>query len=146
MFIPILDIMRKKTSESEGRFLTIEGIFESDQYTSIRRLLDLNRVQSSLELVCEVRDPKSSTTTFRLEDEKTMIWLRKKVEVLVNQFATIPVLVDSIAYTESLPEECRKGKWNFSPVFHGFHVFFFTIKNLGLQETNIYWDFFFTLL
>ncbi|GJJ71193.1 ribonuclease H2 subunit B [Entomortierella parvispora] len=108
MFIPILDIVRKKTKESEGRFMTVEGIFESDQYSSLRRLTDLAKVQTYLELVCEVRNASSTDKTFRLEDEKTMAWLRKKVEILISQFASIPVLVDSIAYTESLPENIRK--------------------------------------
>jgi len=90
--------------------MTVDGIFESDQYSSLRRLADLAKVQTYLELVCEVRNSSSTDKTFRLEDTKTMSWLRKKVEILVSQFASIPVLVDSIAYTESLPEDLRKGK------------------------------------
>ncbi|KAG0043945.1 hypothetical protein BGZ83_010827 [Gryganskiella cystojenkinii] len=75
MFIPILDIMRKKTPESEGRFLTVEGIFESDQYTSLRRLLDLARLPSFLELVCEAITQSSLrlVTSYLSDDWATKI-------------------------------------------------------------------------
>ncbi|KAF9914457.1 Ribonuclease H2 subunit B [Lobosporangium transversale] len=107
MFIPILDIMRQKTIDSEGRFLTIDTIFESDQYTSLRHLSQLHKIELSLALVCEVRG-SSIMKTFRLDDDKTMKWLKQKVELIVNKFESVPALVESIAYTESLPEVCRK--------------------------------------
>ncbi|KAF9577648.1 hypothetical protein BGW38_007014, partial [Lunasporangiospora selenospora] len=102
MFIPILDIMRQKTSESEGRFLSVRDIFESDQYTSMRHLGQLNKVEDHLARVCEVQD--SFEKTFRLKNELVMTWLKKKVQTLVDRFESIPTLVNSIAYTESLPE------------------------------------------
>ncbi|KAF9139785.1 Ribonuclease H2 subunit B [Linnemannia schmuckeri] len=110
MLIPILDTMRQKTADAEGRFLMLEGIFGScsDQYPSLRHLADLKNIDKYLALVCDVRDSKSaSMRTFRLDDEKVMEWLKKKVDVFVSKFETIPALVDSIAYTESLPEACR---------------------------------------
>lgn len=109
MFIPILDIMRKKTQGTEGRFLILEDIFESDQYASLRQLIQLQHIERDLRLVCEVRD-SSALKTFRLEDAKVMSWLKRKVEVLVNNFEMVPALRNSIAYTESLPEACRSGK------------------------------------
>ncbi|KAI1300552.1 hypothetical protein EDD11_006097 [Mortierella claussenii] len=106
VFVPILDIVRQKSSESQGRFLTVDSIFESDQYTSLRHLAHLHQVEKHLSLVCQVQE-SASMNTFRLDDEKTMGWLKRKVELLINKFPSIPVLVDSIAYTESLPEICR---------------------------------------
>jgi hypothetical protein len=47
--------------------------------------------------------------TYRLDDEKVMGWLKGKMEKLVDRFEGIPALVESIAYTESLPEVCRTG-------------------------------------
>ncbi|KAF9287205.1 hypothetical protein BGZ68_002097 [Mortierella alpina] len=110
MFIPILDIMRKKTQGTEGRFLILEDIFESDQYASLRQLIQLQHIERYLRLVCEVRD-SSALKTFRLEDAKVMSWLKRKVEVLVNKFEMVPALRNSIAYTESLPEACRSDSW-----------------------------------
>ncbi|KAF9202528.1 Ribonuclease H2 subunit B [Haplosporangium sp. Z 27] len=106
MFIPILDIVRRKTIESEGRFLSLQDIFESDQYTSLRHLSQLSKVEQYLALVCDVQD-SSSIKSFRLNDDLVMIWLKRKVETLVNNFDSITALVDSIAYTESLPPACR---------------------------------------
>ncbi|KAG0203270.1 hypothetical protein BGX28_004411 [Mortierella sp. GBA30] len=99
MFIPILDIMRQKTTDSEGRFLILEDIFESDQYSSLRNLIQLKYIQRDLSLICEVRD-SSAMKTFRLEDSMVMKWLKRKVEVLVSKFETVAALVNSIAYTE----------------------------------------------
>ncbi|KAF9918129.1 Ribonuclease H2 subunit B [Linnemannia zychae] len=111
MFIPILDIMRQKTSSYDGKYLMLEGIFGSsnDQYPSMRHLADLKDVDRYLSLVCDVRDSTSSGAmkTFRLDDEKVMEWLKRKMETFVSKFETIPALVDSIAYTESLPAACR---------------------------------------
>ncbi|KAG0261253.1 hypothetical protein BG011_001232 [Mortierella polycephala] len=109
MFIPILDIMRQKSTESEGRFLMLDDIFESDQYTSLRRLRQLQNIERDLAMVCEVRD-SSALKTFRLDNNMVMTWLKRKVESLVNKFGSVTVLVDSIAYTESLPAACRTGK------------------------------------
>lgn len=107
MLIPILDTMRQKTAEAEGKFLLLEGIFGtcSDQYPSLRHLADLKNIDKYLALVCDVR--VAAMKTYRLDDEKVMGWLKKKVEVFVSKFESIPALVDSIAYTESLPEVCR---------------------------------------
>lgn len=113
MLIPILDAMRQKTADSEGKFLMLEGIFGScsDQYPSLRHLADLKNIDRYLSAICDVRDSKSAAMkTFRLDDEKVMIWLKKKVDVFVGKFECIPALVESIAYTESLPEACRSGK------------------------------------
>ncbi|KAG0275061.1 Ribonuclease H2 subunit B [Linnemannia exigua] len=109
MLIPILDTMRQKTPTSEGKFLMLEGIFGSsnDQYPSMRHLTNLKNIDGYLALVCEVRDSSPSMKTFRLDDDRVMGWLKKKMDVLVSKFGTIPALVDSIAYTESLPEACR---------------------------------------
>ncbi|KAG0267047.1 Ribonuclease H2 subunit B [Actinomortierella ambigua] len=106
MFIPILEIMRQQTSESQGRFITLDSLFDSDQYTSLRHLAHLNHVEKHLDLVCEVRD--SGMKTYRLDDDKVMAWLKKKVEHLVAKFSTSTALVESVSYTESLPEECRQ--------------------------------------
>ncbi|KAF9540462.1 Ribonuclease H2 subunit B [Mortierella hygrophila] len=107
ILIPILDIMRQKTADAEGKFLLLEGIFgsSSDQYPSLRHLADLKNIDKYLALVCDVR--VAAMKTYRLDDEKVMGWLKKKVEVFVSKFESIPALVDSIAYTESLPEACR---------------------------------------
>ncbi|KAF9937880.1 Ribonuclease H2 subunit B [Mortierella alpina] len=106
MFIPILDIMRQKTQNTEGRFLILEDIFESDQYASLRQLTQLQHIERDLRLVCEVRD-SSALKTFRLDDAKVMSWLKRKVDALVNKFEMVPALRNSIAYTEALPEACR---------------------------------------
>ncbi|KAF9106362.1 Ribonuclease H2 subunit B [Mortierella sp. AM989] len=105
MCIPILDIARRQTSESEGRFLSLEDIFESDQYTSMRHLSQLDKMDQYLALICDVQD--SAIKTFRLDDSLVMTWLKRKMEVLVNKFGSVTALTDSIAYTESLPEACR---------------------------------------
>ncbi|KAG0063335.1 Ribonuclease H2 subunit B [Linnemannia elongata] len=107
MLIPILDAMRQKTADNEGKFLLLEGIFGScsDQYPSMRHLADLKNIDKYLTLVCDVR--VAAMKTYRLDDEKVMGWLKKKVEIFVRKFGSIPALVDSIAYTESLPEVCR---------------------------------------
>jgi ribonuclease H2 subunit B len=111
MLIPILDTMRQKTAVSEGKFLMLEGIFGScsDQYPSLRRLADLKNMDRYLSAICDVRD-SAAMKTFRLDDEKVMVWLKKKIDILVGKFGSIPALVESIAYTESLPEACRSGK------------------------------------
>ncbi|KAF9118847.1 Ribonuclease H2 subunit B, partial [Mortierella sp. 14UC] len=111
MLIPILDTMRQRTSTSPGKFLLLDGIFGSsnDQYPSMRHLADLKNVHRYLEVVCEVRDASGdmSMKTYRLDDEKVMGWLKGKMDKLVGRFEGIPALVESIAYTESLPEACR---------------------------------------
>ncbi|KAG0243674.1 Ribonuclease H2 subunit B [Actinomortierella wolfii] len=106
MFIPILEIMRQQTSESQGRFITLDDLFDSDQYTSLRHLAHLNHVEKYLSLICEVRD--SGMRTYRLDDNKVMLWLKKKVENVVSKFSTSKALVESVSYAESLPDECRQ--------------------------------------
>ncbi|KAG0078637.1 hypothetical protein BGZ92_001392 [Podila epicladia] len=76
MFIPILEIARQQTSGSTGRFLVVDDIFESDQYTSLRHLAQLDDVEKHLAQICEVRD--GSLKTFRMDDERAMAWLKKK--------------------------------------------------------------------
>lgn len=55
MFIPILEIVRLQTSGSAGRFMVVDDIFESDQYTSLRHLVQLHSVEKLLAQICEVR-------------------------------------------------------------------------------------------
>ncbi|KAK3808466.1 MAG: ribonuclease H2, subunit B [Benniella sp.] len=110
MCIPILDIMRQRTSESEGRFLGLQDIFESDQYTSLRHLAQLNKIDQILAVVCDVRESTitgDKRKTFRLDDDRVLAWLKRKVQALVDKFPSIPALMNSIAYTESLPEACQ---------------------------------------
>ncbi|KAF9349736.1 hypothetical protein BGX34_001629 [Mortierella sp. NVP85] len=110
MCIPILDIMRQRTNESEGRFLGLQDIFESDQYTSLRHLAQLNKIDQILAVVCDVRESTitgDKRKTFRLDDDRVLAWLKRKVQALVDKFPSIPALMNSIAYTESLPEACR---------------------------------------
>ncbi|KAG0221491.1 Ribonuclease H2 subunit B [Mortierella sp. GBA43] len=109
MCIPILDKIRQRTDESEGRFLALQDMFESDQYTSLRRLTQLDKLDQHLALICEVRESTLAGTgkSFRLDDQRVLTWLQRKVQVLVDQFLSIPALSNSIAYTESLPEACR---------------------------------------
>ncbi|KAG0003037.1 Ribonuclease H2 subunit B [Modicella reniformis] len=114
MCIPILDIVRQRTSESEGLFLGLQDIFESDQYTSLRNLVELDKLDQHLALVCDVRESDSGggggsgkRKTFRLDNHRTLTWLKRKVQVLADKFSSIPVLVDSIDYTESLHEICQ---------------------------------------
>ncbi|KAF9194359.1 hypothetical protein BGZ51_000111 [Haplosporangium sp. Z 767] len=75
--------MRQKSTESEGRFLMLDDIFESDQYTSLRRLRQLRSIERDLAMVCEVRD-SSALKAFRLNDNMVMTWLKRKVESLVK--------------------------------------------------------------
>ncbi|KFH72551.1 hypothetical protein MVEG_02840 [Podila verticillata NRRL 6337] len=106
MFIPILEIVRQQTSGSAGRFMVVDDIFENDQYTSLRHLTQLHSVEKLLAQICEVRD--GSLKTFRMDDERVMAWLKKKMDHLEANFESIPALVDSITYSESLPSGCRK--------------------------------------
>ncbi|KAF9320254.1 hypothetical protein BG006_002834, partial [Podila minutissima] len=55
MFIPILEIVRQQTSGSAGRFMVVDDIFESDQYTSLRHLAQLHNIEKLLAQICEVR-------------------------------------------------------------------------------------------
>ncbi|KAF9436227.1 Ribonuclease H2 subunit B [Entomortierella beljakovae] len=106
MFIPILDIVRKKSNDNEGRFLSLDDIFDSDQYTSLRRLSQLSRIEAHLAQICDIRD-SFSTKAYRLNDDNVLVWLKSKVKSIVDNFSSIKVLVSSIVYTESLPEACR---------------------------------------
>ncbi|KAG0293319.1 hypothetical protein BGZ98_002221, partial [Dissophora globulifera] len=109
MILPILDIMRQQTAESQGRFLVLHDIFESDQYTSLRHLALLHRIEDFLSLVSEVRSGSmDQAKTFRLDDAKALAWMKQKVQVLVDRFEGVKTLTDAIAYTESLPDACRK--------------------------------------
>ncbi|KAG0319393.1 Ribonuclease H2 subunit B [Dissophora globulifera] len=109
MILPILDIMRQQTAESQGRFLVLHDIFESDQYTSLRHLALLHRIEDFLSLVSEVRTGSMDRAkTFRLDDAKALAWMKQKVQVLVDRFESVKTLTDAIAYTESLPDACRK--------------------------------------
>ncbi|KAF9974901.1 Ribonuclease H2 subunit B [Actinomortierella ambigua] len=106
MFIPILEIMRQQTSESQGRFITLDDLFDSDQYTSLRHLAHLRHVERHLDQICEVRD--SGMKTYRLDDDKATALLKRKVEHLVTKFSTSKALVESVSYAEYLPEGCRQ--------------------------------------
>src|SRR5690606_30840670 len=112
-----LETFRRRTGESEGRFLLFDDIFDCEEYPSLRHLSSLDNIQQYLSLICEIRQTSKSGEgrhhhqSFRLEDDRVMKWLKQKVQNLVSNFGSIKVLVDSIAYTESLPEACRSGMY-----------------------------------
>lgn len=65
MFIPILEIVRQQTSGSAGRFMVVDDIFESDQYTSLRHLAQLHNIEKLLAQICEVRGNWEKATSWK---------------------------------------------------------------------------------
>ncbi|RUP49011.1 hypothetical protein BC936DRAFT_143478 [Jimgerdemannia flammicorona] len=90
--IPMLELARKKSSESPGVFLTLDHLFDNPDNPSVARLATLRGLDASLahvwkvphipadliELASRPTEIAQGMCVYRLNDEKVVTWLRLK--------------------------------------------------------------------
>ncbi|KAI9493080.1 ribonuclease H2, subunit B [Zychaea mexicana] len=108
--LPILENARKQSGD---KFRTLDDIFSSgsnnnnnndnddsdndNENNSITYLLRLKGLQQQLLHLCDTKEIATDMHVYRLNDEKALAWLQKKVDQLVPKFASIPLLQSTIA-------------------------------------------------
>ncbi|RUS32993.1 Ydr279p protein family-domain-containing protein [Jimgerdemannia flammicorona] len=133
--IPMLELARKKSSESPGVFLTLDHLFDNPDNPSVARLATLRGLDASLAHVCDIKgrilasrptEIAQGMCVYRLNDEKVVTWLRLKtradtfiapvfthaqVERLSVRFDSFAILRQLIQHvdTETLDERQKKG-------------------------------------
>ncbi|CAG8608139.1 1724_t:CDS:10, partial [Ambispora leptoticha] len=91
VLLPILVDRRKKTSNSQGFFLLIEEILDSNEYPSLIKLLSIVNIVEYCEWICDTKEYDSSKKVFRLNDEKVSHLVQRFDEFeslrnLINRF------------------------------------------------------------
>ncbi|CAG8648050.1 1880_t:CDS:2, partial [Cetraspora pellucida] len=84
LLIPILDNCRKKNSEFQGLFLSLDDILDNPEYPSLMRLSSISSISLYMDWICDSKE--SPTKVYRLNDEKVMSWLKKKVTNILPKF------------------------------------------------------------
>ncbi|CAG8791154.1 33709_t:CDS:10, partial [Racocetra persica] len=85
LLIPILDDCRKKNLEFQGRFLPLDDILDNLEYPSLTRLSSISSISSYMDWVCDSQESLANKV-YRLNDEKVMNWLKKKVTNILSKF------------------------------------------------------------
>ncbi|KAG9284636.1 hypothetical protein G9A89_004678 [Geosiphon pyriformis] len=86
VLLPILDSRRKKTTESEGKYLELDEILESYEYPALSKLRSLKNIETFIEWICDIQDYKFRDKVYRLNDVKVIEWLKAKISSLVTRF------------------------------------------------------------
>jgi len=81
--LPLLANSRKKTSDHDGFFCLIEQAFVEDTCPDLAGLVDMIDT-AQFDLVCDKRVIRDDKKVYRLNDEKTLNWLRAKVKQMTN--------------------------------------------------------------
>ncbi|CAG8637152.1 28596_t:CDS:10 [Dentiscutata erythropus] len=85
LLIPILDNCRKKNSEFQGLFLSFDDILDNPEYPSLTRLSSINNILLYMDWICDSKELLDNKV-YRLNDEKVMNWLKKKVTNILPKF------------------------------------------------------------
>ncbi|KAL0084462.1 ribonuclease H2, subunit B [Phycomyces blakesleeanus] len=108
--LPLLEQARENTSNS-GNFRKLDDIFSSENIlndidedikmtvknTGLHQLSDISGLKEGIKHLCDTQDVgEGAFFVYRFNDQKALDWLRKKVDVLVDNFSTIPVLLDAV--------------------------------------------------
>lgn len=85
LLIPILDNCRKKNSEFQGLFLSLDDILDNPEYPSLTRLSSISNISLYMDWICDSKE-LSTGKVYRLNDEKVMNGLKKKVTNILSKF------------------------------------------------------------
>ncbi|KXS11402.1 hypothetical protein M427DRAFT_147794 [Gonapodya prolifera JEL478] len=113
LLLPVLEKKRCKTSDSAGRFLSLDDLLYSEENPLSSRISDLDGISSKIKSICDVQD-HSGLSLYRLSDDKTLAWLRAKVSLLLlafpnlQFFASFPEFYLSTGDLERLSESRTK--------------------------------------
>ncbi|CAG8648079.1 3814_t:CDS:2, partial [Acaulospora morrowiae] len=86
LMLPILDVCRRKNSESQGFFHTLEDMLFNQDFPSMTRLSSVNNISTYLEWICDSQDLNQENKVYRLNDDKLMNWLKTKVTNILSNF------------------------------------------------------------
>ncbi|KAI9276975.1 ribonuclease H2, subunit B [Phascolomyces articulosus] len=140
--LPILENARK---ESDDKFRILDDIFSFNQdENNLAYLLRLKGFQEQLTHLCDTQEVAQDMHVYRLNDQKALTWLQKKVDQLVPKFDTISLLKSSI--TEDLEkattEEEKQDVYRQEATYllsKYLNESWFTalLKHLGLKEIEV---------
>ncbi|KAL1915738.1 uncharacterized protein VTP21DRAFT_6497 [Calcarisporiella thermophila] len=110
ILLPVLEAGRMKTEDAAGRFLPLDDSLESELYPQLSLLSGIHEVEKKLCSICDVQDIGGNFKTFRLNDARTIQWLRDKVEKLASHFDEFETLkeLNSSLDISNFEEERRK--------------------------------------
>ncbi|KAI7872192.1 ribonuclease H2, subunit B [Spinellus fusiger] len=76
-----------------------DAIDQPLEESGLDRLAQLKELKAGLHYLCDSQDVGGGLfTVYRFNQEKTMLWLHRKVDQLVRNFHTIPLLMKSVEY------------------------------------------------
>ncbi|CAO3670979.1 unnamed protein product [Umbelopsis ramanniana] len=100
ILLPVLAEIRKKSAESDGRFVQYDNIFsdadDDQRYQSLHRLADIPGLSAQLGHLCDQQEYMQGEFVYRLNEDKALEWLRLKVEAVANNIDKMPVLLQYI--------------------------------------------------
>ncbi|KAG2175892.1 hypothetical protein INT44_000370 [Umbelopsis vinacea] len=100
VLLPVLAETRKKSAESDGRFVQYDSIFsdadEDKRYQSLHRLADIPGLSAQLGHLCDQQEYIKDEFVYRLNEDKTLKWLRLKVQAVADNVEKMPILLQFI--------------------------------------------------
>ncbi|KAI8337548.1 ribonuclease H2, subunit B [Chlamydoabsidia padenii] len=99
IILPIIANAGQKTQSNEtGLYRTMDDIFTLDQdiYTqSLQRIINTSTFSEQLSHLCDTQ-AAPGMMVYRFNEERSLAWLQQKVDILVQQFETIPQFKQSM--------------------------------------------------
>ncbi|ORX89767.1 hypothetical protein K493DRAFT_410247 [Basidiobolus meristosporus CBS 931.73] len=107
LLIPILEAAREEKSGSEGVFRQLDDVLGE---TSYRHIAELPGIMEQLKNICDYKVIIDTVQVYRLNNEKVLAWLKRKVEMILDHFSSLPGLSQQILFldSETLTEEQRQ--------------------------------------
>ncbi|CDH60115.1 hypothetical protein RO3G_02482 [Lichtheimia corymbifera JMRC:FSU:9682] len=104
-----LPILHRAREHSEGKFRTIDDMFGCEQDMQHQKLLDLAGFEAQLAHICDIRDVSPELRAYRVNDDKVLVWLMKKMERLLP---AIPSLI-----TDDIKEDQKQDVYRQEAVY-----------------------------
>ncbi|KAI9096502.1 Ydr279p protein family-domain-containing protein [Phlyctochytrium arcticum] len=109
LLLPILEKHREKTTETAGRFLSLDDLLHDEICTSLAKLADIPTLGHRLHSISDTSTVPSGDVFYRLNDEKVVAWLQAKAKKLLGNFDTYAFLENSVLGLKDLDESQLKG-------------------------------------
>ncbi|CAO3589748.1 unnamed protein product [Absidia cylindrospora] len=107
--LPIVaGIGRKAQEEGKSLYRTLDDIFTLEQgipSEDIQRMIDTTAFSEQLAHLCDTQEIAPGMLVYRYNEEKSLGWLKQKVDALVQQFDMIPQFKNSL---DDLAEDKKK--------------------------------------
>ncbi|KAI9353877.1 ribonuclease H2, subunit B [Obelidium mucronatum] len=97
-----------KESLPKRRFEQLENILHSEKFPQLSEVADIEGLEQKLSKICDIDSTIPGMTFFRLNDEKTKVWLLEKSSKLLEKYDSYDLLKVNGQWESGLSEDEKK--------------------------------------